>query len=275
MNNFAFDLFEFLPCIQPNWWELCLTSLLLHYMVPVCFWRLIPHSPQKVEDHLQFWGVNFKKSQLSQLAKLIHQTPWSRWPLLRHCFQSRRECMCILVLLCIHMMIQQIGPRLHPNGMILRLGFFVVVVQMVSSTCEADSLCLSSINLWRQQHGHSSASNSHAPYLIIICPLNLRVVGALQMISKPISSIFPCSPLPSGTWGTPGLSIPWWCLPTSSSVCPFTVPFKMVLAGPDERETWPYLYCTLRLFTVVRRSSCGPIACWILALTSSLVTRSL
>ena len=55
---------------------------------------------------------------------------------------------------------------------------------------------------------------------------------------------------------------------------PFTVPYKMVLARPDERETWPY-NCSLRLFTIVRRSLCGPIACWILAQTSSLVTWSL
>ena len=48
----------------------------------------------------------------------------------------------------------------------------------------------------------------------------------------------------------------------------------MVLARPDERETWPY-HWSLRLFAVVRRSSCGPIACWILARTSSLVTWSL
>ena len=40
-----------------------------------------------------------------------------------------------------------------------------------------------------------------------------------QMISQTVSSIFPCSPLPSGTWRTPGLSIFWCCLPTSSSVC--------------------------------------------------------
>ena len=45
-------------------------------------------------------------------------------------------------------------------------------------------------------------------------PLTARVVGAPQMISQPVSSIFPCSPLPSGTWRTPGLSIPWCCLPT-------------------------------------------------------------
>ena len=40
---------------------------------------------------------------------------------------------------------------------------------------------------------------------------------------------------------------------------PFTVPCKIVLARPDERETWQY-HCSLRLFTMVRRSSCGPIA---------------
>ena len=51
----------------------------------------------------------------------------------------------------------------------------------------------------------------------------------------------------------------------------FTVPCKMVLARPDERETCPYHF-NLRLFTMVKRSSCGPIACWILARTSSLVT---
>ena len=62
------------------------------------------------------------------------------------------------------------------------------------------------------------------------------------------------------------------CLPCL--LRPLTVPWKMVFAGPDKRETWPY-HCSVRLFTVVRRSSCGPIACWILARTSSMVTWSL
>ena len=53
---------------------------------------------------------------------------------------------------------------------------------------------------------------------------------------------------------------------------PFTVPCKMVLARPDERKTCPY-HCSLRLFTMVRRSSFGPIACWTFARTSSLVTK--
>ena len=114
--------------------------------------------------------------------------------------------------------------------------------------------------------------------IIIIYPLTARV-GAPQMISQPVFSIFPCSLLPSGTWRTPGLFIPWCCLPTSSSVClvffqPFTVPCKMDFARPDEQEIWPY-HCSLRLFTMVRRSLCGPLACWISARTSSLVTWSL
>ena len=61
----------------------------------------------------------------------------------------------------------------------------------------------------------------------------------------------------------------FFCLPCL--LPPFTVPCKMVLARP-ERETY---HCCLRLFTMVMRSSCGPIACWILARTSSLVTWSL
>ena len=52
---------------------------------------------------------------------------------------------------------------------------------------------------------------------------------------------------------------------------PFTLSWKMVLAIPDERETWPH-HRTLRLFTMIMRSSCGPIACLILARTFSLVT---
>ena len=55
---------------------------------------------------------------------------------------------------------------------------------------------------------------------------------------------------------------------------PFTVPCKMVLARPEERETCPYHF-NLRLFTMVKRSSCVPIACWIMARTSSLVAWSL
>ena len=51
----------------------------------------------------------------------------------------------------------------------------------------------------------------------------------------------------------------------------FTVPCKMVVSL---HETCPYLF-SLRPFTIVGRSYCGPIACWILARTSSMVTWSL
>ena len=54
----------------------------------------------------------------------------------------------------------------------------------------------------------------------------------------------------------------FFCLPCL--LLPFTVPCKMAFARLDERETCPY-HCSLHLFTMVRRSSCGPVACWILA----------
>ena len=57
-----------------------------------------------------------------------------------------------------------------------------------------------------------------------------------------------------------------FCLPCL--LPPFTVPCKMVLTSSDERETCTYHF-SFRLFTMVRRSLCGPIACWILIQTSS------
>ena len=109
--------------------------------------------------------------------------------------------------------------------------------------------------------------------IIIIYPLTARVVGAPTFLhcslfstalwdlanSRPVHSLMLSSHL-------------FLCLPSLLPL--FTVPCKMVLARPDELETWPY-HCSLRLFTVVRWSSCGPVACWILARTSSLVTWSL
>ena len=62
------------------------------------------------------------------------------------------------------------------------------------------------------------------------------------------------------------------CLPCLRP--PFTVPRKMVLARSDEWKPYPY-HCSLRLFTMVGRSSCGSFARWILARTSSLVTELL
>ena len=45
-------------------------------------------------------------------------------------------------------------------------------------------------------------------FIIIINPLTATVVGAPQMILQPVFSNFHCSPLPSETCRTPGLSIP-------------------------------------------------------------------
>ena len=73
--------------------------------------------------------------------------------------------------------------------------------------------------------------------IIIINPLIARVVGAPQMILQPVFSIFPCSPLSSETWRTPGLSIPCCCLPTSSSVRLVFFPLSLCLA----RWFWPDL----------------------------------
>ena len=66
--------------------------------------------------------------------------------------------------------------------------------------------------------------------IIIINSFTARVVGAPQMTLQPVFSIFPRSPLPSGTCRTPGLSIPWCCLPTSSSVCLVFFPLSLCLA---------------------------------------------
>ena len=105
-------------------------------------------------------------------------------------------------------------------------------------------------------------------------PSTAGVVGAPQMTSQPVSSIFLCSLLPSGTWQTLGLSSPQCCLSTSfSNGLVFFPPGKMVLDRPDEQETCPYHF-SFHLF-MIRRSSSGPIACWILAQTSSLITWSL
>ena len=131
-------------------------------------------------------------------------------------------------------------------------------------------------------------------------PLHPAIIGPMIQVSTTImqSLHLHLSPNCKGHWGTTddfttsflhffpvstapwdmraqGLSIPW-CLPISSSVCllpSFTVSCKMVLARPDEQETWrPF---SLHLFMMVRRSSSSPIAYWILALTSSMVTWSL
>ena len=67
------------------------------------------------------------------------------------------------------------------------------------------------------------------PSLSLIYALPAEVVGAPQMTLQPVSSIFLCSALPSGTWRTPGLSIHWRCLNTPFSVCLVFFPFHCAL----------------------------------------------
>ena len=115
------------------------------------------------------------------------------------------------------------------------------------------------------------------------------------MTSQPVSSIFLCSPLHSGTWRTPSLSIPWCCLTTSfffffcppCLLPPFTVPDLMNGRHVHTTSVCVYLWWSgLRMVRLpvgswhrlprwVIRSSNGPIACLILAQTSSLVKWSL
>ena len=68
-------------------------------------------------------------------------------------------------------------------------------------------------------------------------PLTAWVVWAPQMTSQPASSIFLCSPLPSGNWRTLGLSIPWCCFHTSFPVCLVFFPLPLCLT----RWFWPGL----------------------------------
>ena len=104
-------------------------------------------------------------------------------------------------------------------------------------------------------------------------PLTAAVAGAPQTTSQPVTfnSLFSID-----LWDMANIrSVHSLMLPSHLFFCQpcllpsFTVPCKMFLARPDERETRPY-HCSLRLFTMVRSAS-GPIACRILARTFSLV----
>ena len=100
---------------------------------------------------------------------------------------------------------------------------------------------------------HRWFRNQFPPFFPVLhCPLG---VGKLQACPFP-EVVFPPLPL------------------SALSSSPFHCALQDGFDRPYEQETWPY-YCSLHLFTMVRRSSCGPISCWILARTSSLVTWSL
>ena len=85
------------------------------------------------------------------------------------------------------------------------------------------------VYFYTQIEAKQTQTHTHT-HIIIINPLTARAVGAPQMILQPVFSIFPCSPPPSGTCRTPGLSIPWCCLPTSSFVRLVFFPLSLCLA---------------------------------------------
>ena len=84
---------------------------------------------------------------------------------------------------------------------------------------------------WRTRQDRSCHLHLHLSLAVT------RGVGAPQMTSQTVSSIFLCSPLPSWTWLIPGLAIPWRCLPTSSSVCLVFFPFQWALQN-GLGQTW-------------------------------------
>ena len=114
--------------------------------------------------------------------------------------------------------------------------------------------------------------------IIIIDPLTARVAGAPQMILQPVFSILPCSLLPSGLGDLQACPFPGVVFPSLPLSALSSSPFYYTLQDGFGQTWWkgdmtiPVQFC---LFTMVRRSSCGPIVCWILARTSSLATWSL
>ena len=102
-------------------------------------------------------------------------------------------------------------------------------------------------------------------YFHLTYSLTVGVVCAPQMTSQPFFLFFPVFHCPLGLGELQACPFPdFISQPLFLSVLfpPFTVPCKMVLARPDERETCPYHF-SLCVFTMVSWSPCGPIACWI------------
>ena len=95
--------------------------------------------------------------------------------------------------------------------------------------------------------------------------LTLEVVGTPQMTLQQYLSILPCLPLPTGK---PHSRRFLDVIFPSLLLAHFTVLCRIVFAMPQDLEMWPY-HLSFRFFTMVRRSSCTPIAVWILLQTSS------
>ena len=138
--------------------------------------------------------------------------------------------------------------------------------------------------IYRIKLGHFSVRASKGNLSFIGCektshlsPLTLEVVGAPEMMLQQYLFILSCLPLPSWNLQTSLPSIPWCYLPISACIplllAPFTVPCRIVFAMPEDLEMWLY-HLSFHFFTMVR-SSCTPIAFWVLLRTSSFITWAL
>ena len=128
----------------------------------------------------------------------------------------------------------------------------------MTSQGQGHSLTLSSVSL-----------SSH------LSPLTSVVVGAPQITLQQYLSTIPCLPLRESPNSMSVYSLMlsshlFFCLPLRLA----PVPFRIVFAMLQDLEMWTY-HLSFRFFTMVRRSSCTPIAFWILLRTSTFVTRFL
>ena len=125
----------------------------------------------------------------------------------------------------------------------------------------------------------SSVLKNHFRYLISSQSLNLGGrrgttddVATIPFHPSLSSAALRESPTPLPVHSLMLSSHLFFCLPLL--LAPFTVPCRIVFAMLEDLEMWPY-HLSFRFFTMVRRSSCTPIAFWILLRTSSFVTWSL
>ena len=120
----------------------------------------------------------------------------------------------------------------------------------------------------------SSASNYQTHVCLCIWGPYVRLASVPNMLSSWNKVIIISS---SSIIIIPGHSLMlsshlFFCL--SLLLAPFTAPCRIVFAMPEDLEMCPY-HLSFRFYTIDRRSSCTPIAFWILLRTSSFVTWSL
>ena len=110
---------------------------------------------------------------------------------------------------------------------------------------------------------------------------NLEVVGAPQIAN--CNKTFPPFPVFRPSWGIlkphscplfdvifPSL---FFCLPLL--LASFSILCRIIFAIPEDLEMWPHHLSLCGVFTMFRRSSCIPVAFWMLLRASPFVTRSL